>query len=171
MIRQRIAVAVLSLSMMGFAAIVLDEGYTDRAIIPTKGDVPTIGFGSTFHEDGTPVKIGDTTTPHQAIKRTLTHIEKDERGIKACVTAPLTQTEYDLMVDFSYQYGIDKLCRSEMVKQANAGNYQQSCSGYLAYRYAAKYDCSTMINGRRNTRCWGVWERSQERHKTCMAVQ
>ena len=34
------------------------EDYTDRAVIPTKGDVPTVGFGSTRHEDGSRVQMG-----------------------------------------------------------------------------------------------------------------
>ena len=54
----RIAVAALSLSAAGFVGILLSEGYTDTAIIPTKGDVPTLGFGSTFREDGSRVQIG-----------------------------------------------------------------------------------------------------------------
>jgi len=36
-------------------------------VIPVKGDVPTIGFGTT-----TGVKLGDTTTPPKALARALT---------------------------------------------------------------------------------------------------
>ena len=53
---QRRAVAALTLSAAALVGIVLHEGYTDRAVIPVKGDVPTIGFGTTSG-----VKIGDTT--------------------------------------------------------------------------------------------------------------
>ncbi|WP_297832981.1 hypothetical protein [Thermomonas sp.] len=54
--------AALTLSAAALVGIVLHEGYTDRAVIPVKGDVPTIGFGTT-----TDVKIGDTTTPPKAL--------------------------------------------------------------------------------------------------------
>ena len=54
----RRTVAALTLSAAALVGIVLHEGYTDRAVIPVKGDVPTIGFGTTSG-----VKIGDTTTP------------------------------------------------------------------------------------------------------------
>jgi len=50
--RQRIAVAVLTLSSAGFAAWKADEHFVDRPMIPTKGDVPTIGYVSTKYEDG-----------------------------------------------------------------------------------------------------------------------
>ncbi len=52
------SVTVLALSAAALVGIVLHEGYTDRAVIPVKGDVPTIGFGTT-----TGVKLGDTITP------------------------------------------------------------------------------------------------------------
>ncbi len=42
---QRRTVAALTLSAAALVGIVLHEGYTDRAVIPVKGDVPTIGFG------------------------------------------------------------------------------------------------------------------------------
>lgn len=166
--RARIAVGGLAVSAALLVALVQDEGYTDTAVIPVVGDRPTVGYGSTFREDGSPVKIGDTTTPVKALARTLSHIQKDERGIKSCVTAPLTQAEYDLMVDFSYQYGTQTLCKSSIVRQANTGNYLESCKAYLSYRFVAGYDCSTMINGKPNKRCWGVWERSQDRYSKCV---
>ncbi|MBD3814505.1 MAG: lysozyme, partial [Betaproteobacteria bacterium] len=43
----RRTVAGLTLSAAALVGIVLHEGYTDRAVIPVKGDVPTIGFGTT----------------------------------------------------------------------------------------------------------------------------
>ena len=54
---QRRTVAALTLSAAALVGIVLHEGYTDRAVIPVKGDVPTIGFGTTSG-----VKIGDLAT-------------------------------------------------------------------------------------------------------------
>ena len=50
---QRYAVASLTLSAAAFVSLLVSEGYTDKAIIPVKGDVPTYGFGTT---EG--VKIG-----------------------------------------------------------------------------------------------------------------
>lgn len=165
--RQRIAASLLSLSAAALVGLVAHEGYTDKAVIPTQGDRPTVGFGSTFREDGSPVRMGDTITPQQAVARTLAHIQKDERGIKACVKAPLHQAEYDTMVDFSYQYGVKALCGSSIVRHANTGRYSDSCKSYLLYKFAAGYDCSTPGN----RRCSGVWTRSQERHAACMAAQ
>lgn len=179
----RTAIAALALSATALVGIVVKEGYTDKAVIPTVGDRPTVGFGSTFKEDGSPVRMGDTTTPQKALARTLAHIQGDESGIKQCVTAPLHQTEYDLMVGFSYQYGVSALCSSPVVKLANAGDYQGSCGGYLSYRFITdaaahpgweqfrpgrwRFDCSTPGN----KLCAGVWTRQLARYQACMEVQ
>lgn len=162
--RQRSAIAGIVLSASALVGLALHEGWSDTAVVPVKNDRPTVGFGSTFREDGTAVRMGDTITPPKALARTLAHIQKDESQIKRCVTAPLSQVEYDLMVDFSYQYGTKVLCASTIVREANAGNYEASCRGYLLYKRAGGYDCSTPGN----RRCPGVWARSQERYRKCM---
>lgn len=162
----RIVVAALSLSAAGFGAIVIDEGFTEGAIIPVAGDRPTFGFGATFKEDGTPVKPGDRITAPKAVRLAISHIAKDETQIKQCVKAPLNQGEYDLMVDFSYQYGTNALCKSSMVTFANAGRYTESCEAYTLYKRVAGRDCSIRSNG-----CWGVWTRSLERSKKCLELQ
>ena len=164
---ERRHVAALSASAALLVSLVVSEGYTDKAVIPVQGDVPTYGFGMTHRPDGTPVQMGDRTNPVEAIQRSLEHVQKDEHGMKRCVTSPLSQVEYDLMLDFSYQYGIRRLCNSTMVKKANAGDYLGSCKGYLEYRFVKGYDCSTPGN----KRCFGVWTRSQDRYNDCMEAQ
>jgi lysozyme len=138
--------------------LVTYEGYTEEAIIPVPGDVPTLGFGTTGG-----VKLGDKTTPPKALRRALIDIQKFEGAVKSCVRMPLTQTEYDLLVDFSYQYGAATLCKSTMVREINAGNYEASCRGYLLYKRVAGRDCSLP-----GSTCRGVWVRSKARYDACM---
>lgn len=163
----RIAVAALSLSAAGLVALVSQEGFTDRAVIPTTNDRFTIGFGSTYREDGSPVQMGDKTTPVAALQRTLAYTSRTDSKLRECVKVPLHQAEFDLLADHSYQYGISSTCKSPMVRRLNAGDYAGACRGYLEYKYAAGYDCSTPGN----RRCSGVWARSMGRFDKCMAVQ
>lgn len=163
---KRAPIAVMSLSAAALVGLLTHEGYTDRAVVPVAGDRPTVGFGSTFREDGSPVQMGDTITPPKAVARSYAHIARDERGIKDCVTAALTQGEYDTMVDFAYQYGVPTLCKSSIVRHANAGRYAESCEAYLLYKRVAGRDCSVRANG-----CYGVWTRSQQRRARCMETQ
>ena len=166
--KTRIAAALLSLSAMGLIAIVSDEGYVSQAMIPTQGDRPTIGFGSTFHTDGKPVKLGQTTTPVNALVTAQAHISREEEAFRRSLPgAQLSQAEYDIYVDFVYQYGMSNWNSSTMRKQILAGNYPAACNALLMWKRAAGYDCSTPGN----TRCPGVWTRQVARHSKCMKAQ
>lgn len=162
----RLFVGALAFSAAGYGALISREGYTDKAVIPVKNDRPTVGFGSTFNPDGTPVKMGDTITPPKAVARSLAHIAKDEVGLKRCITAPLSQIEYDKLVDHTYQYGVAVTCKSGMVEHYNAGNYAQACEFYTKYKYSGGYDCSTPGN----KICSDVYRRSLDRRDACKAA-
>lgn len=162
----RVAIGALALSAAGLVGLALEEHYTDRAVIPVSGDVPTVGFGSTKREDGSPVQMGDTTTPPKALARTLAHIQKDEAGLKQCVTAPLSQAEYDILVKFSYQYGPGATCKSTLVKLINQGRYAEACEQYARWTFVAGRDCAAPGSG-----CRGVVIRANERRDKCMEAQ
>ena len=171
-LRIRVVVAALSLSAAAFVGTTMHEGYTDRAVVPTKGDRPTLGFGSTFHEDGRPVRMGERTDPVNALKKAQAHMSREEEKFRASLPgASLTQAEYDVYMDFVYQYGSGAWSKSAMRSQIMAGNHRAACDALLRYRFAAGYDCSTRINGQPNKRCWGVWTRQQARHQACLAAQ
>lgn len=166
--KKRTAIGALVLSAAGLIGIVSHEGYTEKAVIPIPGDRPTVGFGSTFKEDGSPVRMGDTTTPQKALRMSMAHIAKDELQLKRCVTGEMYQEEYDILVDFAYWRGRAGACRSDVVKYINEGNHVASCEAYLNLdsRRAAGKDCKDPAN-----RCRGVWLRAQDRFKKCMEAQ
>lgn len=167
-LRRRIAVSMLSLSAAGFATWQASEGYTPVAVIPTKGDVPTIGHGSTRYEDGSPVRMGDTITPARAEVLARNLNGQAEKQFAASIPGvKLHQDEFDLYMDFIGQYGIGTWRKGSPRKSLLAGNYVQACNDLLKYRYAAGFDCSTPGN----KRCAGVWTRQLERHAKCMAAQ
>lgn len=164
----RIVIAALSLSAAAFVGIVTNEGYTDTAIIPTKNDVPTLGHGSTVYEDGTRVKMGDKITPTRALILATNHLSREESAFRASLpNVLLYQGEYDLYMDWVYQYGTGRWQKSSMRQHLVDGNYRAACDALLAYKYSGGYDCS--IAG--NRVCAGVWKRQQDRHKKCVAMQ
>lgn len=160
-VKHRIAVAALSMSAVAFVGLAQRESYTDKAIIPTKGDVPTIGFGTT---EG--VKLGDTITPPVALDRALKDVTKFEGAIKQCVTAPLTQAEYDAYVDLAYNIGPGAFCGSTLVRKLNAGDYRGACRQILEWRFYKGQDCSQP-----NKVCGGIWARRKETYLKCMGAQ
>lgn len=167
-LRQRVAVTLLSLSAAGFATWQASEGYTPVAVIPTKGDVPTIGHGSTRYEDGSPVRMGDTITPARAevLVRNL-NSQAEKQFAASLPGVKLHQDEFDIYMDFVGQYGIGTWLKGSPRRDLLVGNYAQACNDLLKYRFAAGFDCSTPGN----KRCWGVWARQLERHAKCMSVQ
>lgn len=126
--RTRNSIAALSLSAAALVGLVMYEGYTDEAVIPVKGDVPTIGFGTT---DG--VKLGDKTTPPKALAKAYVDIAKYEGAIKKCVKVPLAQNEYDAFISLAYNIGTSAFCNSTLVLKLNAGDYEGACEQILRW--------------------------------------
>jgi lysozyme len=166
--KTKVLVAALTLSASAFIGLVSHEGYVESAMIPTKNDRPTVGFGSTFHEDGSPVKLGDRTTPVKALVKAKAHIDKEERIFRASLDgASLSQAEFDLYMDWVYQYGTGAWSKSSMRRHILAGEHIASCNALLKYRFSGGFDCSTPGN----KRCAGVWTRQLLRHSDCMGAQ
>lgn len=124
----RANVLTLALSASALVGIALHESYTETAVIPVSGDVPTIGFGTT---DG--VKVGDRTTPPQALERTLRDVQKYEGAIKQCVKVPLAQNEYDAYTSLAYNIGSSAFCRSTLVARLNEERYEEACAQILLW--------------------------------------
>ena len=170
--RGRIAAIALTISAGAFASWQASEGFTSTAVIPTKGDVPTIGHGNTFYEDGRKVQMGDTITRERAAVLARNILQQKERQFAASLPGvKLHQAEYDVYLDFVGQYGIGNWRQSSMRRHLIAGQYAPACDALLRYRFAAGYDCSTLIDGKPNRRCYGVWTRQLQRHAQCMGAQ
>lgn len=154
----RVSVVALTFSAAGLVALTASESYTDRAVIPVKGDRPTIGFGTT---EG--VKMGDTITPPRALARAYADINKVEAaGVKRCVKVPLTQYEYDVYVDHSYNVGATAFCESTMVKKLNVLDYAGACAEFPRwYKFQGK-DCRI-----RENKCYGLVTRRAEQQARC----
>ncbi|WP_298235924.1 glycoside hydrolase family protein [uncultured Azohydromonas sp.] len=129
----RVAIAGLSLSAAALIGLWGREGWTERAVIPVPGDVPTIGPGLTQRADGTPVQLGDRITPLDGARRSLAHIQRDEAGLKRCVTVELHQAEYDAYLSLAYNIGVAAFCSSTLVKRLNAGDYAGACAEILRW--------------------------------------
>lgn len=141
------------------------EGYTPKATIPVKGDVPTIGHGTTVYCNGKKVTMEDPSiTKDEALRQLKCHIEKSSPEFnKSLSGVKLSQTEYDLYMDFTYQFGINAWKGSSMLRNLKQSEYVQACESLLKWKYVAKRDCSIRSNG-----CYGVWTRQLDRYNTCM---
>ena len=108
--------------------VALHEGYRSSAYIPVPGDVPTIGYGSTKHPDGTPVKLGEYLTRGTAESYLVHDVNKFTKAIAKCIKVPVTEGEFKAFVSFSYNVGSSAFCKSTLVKKLNAYDYDAACA-------------------------------------------
>ncbi|SEG31448.1 glycoside hydrolase family protein [Thauera chlorobenzoica] len=168
---KRSLVASLSVSAAALIGLAVSEGYVGEAMTPTKGDRPTLGFGSTFHADGRPVQLGDRTDPVRALVTLRAHVDKEEAAFQRSLPgARLTQGEYDLYMDFVYQYGTGAWSGSSMRRRILAQDYRGACDALLLWRKQGGRDCSLPQHWGPQG-CKGVWTRQLERHAKCLAEQ
>lgn len=118
----------MSLSAVALVALVSYEGFTDRAVIPVPGDVPTIGFGTTAG-----VKIGDKITPAKALERVMHDVARFEGAVARCVKVPLHQHEFDAALSLAYNIGDGAFCGSTVVRRFNARDYSGACDAFLVW--------------------------------------
>ncbi len=126
--KARIVIGALTLSASALVGIAVHEGYRGEAYIPVKGDVPTIGFGTTAG-----VKPGDRIEPVQALVRKLADVQRFEGALKECVRVPLHQYEYDAFMSLAYNIGPGAFCGSTLVRRLNAGDYTGACNEILRW--------------------------------------
>src|SRR6185312_7091660 len=79
----------------------------------------TIGYG---HTRG--VKEGDTCTLEEAEKFLQDDIQFAAAGVNRLVKVPLTQGEFDALVDFAFNLGVGALEHSTLLRLLNQGDYQ-----------------------------------------------
>ena len=149
-------------------ATAIKEGYTPKPVIPVKGDVPTIGNGTTVYCDGKKVTLKDPAiSKEKALQQLKCHIEKNAPAFnKSLHGIKVSQVEYDLYNDFVYQFGITAWNGSSMLRNLKQGKYVQACQSLLKWKYVAKRDCSIRSNN-----CYGVWTRQVDRYQKCMGAQ
>lgn len=125
----RLAPAALALSALGLTGIAVHEGYRSTAYDDGVG-VQTVGFGSTTHEDGRPVRHGDRITPERALVRLAEHAAQTEQAMRACIgDVPLYPREWDAYVSLAYNIGHAAFCGSTLVKtlKQTPPDYAEAC--------------------------------------------
>lgn len=145
-------IAVLALSAAALIGIATHEGYSDRPIIPVKGDRLTIGFG-----DATGVKPSDKTDPVRALIRLGDHVTNFQRELKRCIgDVPMHQYEWDATVSWAYNVGTSAACKSTLVKKLQARDYAGACAELLRWD---KFQGKTLP---------GLTKRREDEYRQCM---
>lgn len=131
--------------------IIAFEGFVPKAMIPVKGDRPTIGYGSTFYEDGAPVKMGDIITKERAQIMLKNVTDAKARRILECLgNVPLYEYEWNSYVSFAYNVGTEAFCSSNLLKKLKQSppDYEGACKELLRWDKVKKKVVKGLINRR-----------------------
>lgn len=114
-----------------------NEGFSLHAYLDS-GGVPTIGWGTTHYNDGRPVKMGDVCTEAEAQTYLEHEVGMDETAVNESVTVPLTQAEFDALVDFAYNVGTGWITgkghtQASFIRALNQKNYAAVPPGLMLF--------------------------------------
>ena len=101
------------------------------AYLDSKG-VPTIGWGHTFGvNSATP-----PCTQEQADAWLLEDVQSAVGSVNRLVTAPLTQGEFDAVVDLVFNIGTGNFAQSTLLKLLNAGDFESAALEFDKWSHA-----------------------------------
>ena len=136
--RERLFPSFLALSAAGLIGFAVHEGYRENAYDDGVG-VQTVGFGSTTHTDGRPVRRGDKMSPERALVRLGQDVARFEHEMRACLgPVPLYPHEWDAYVSLTYNIGPRAFCRSTLVRRLKETppKYDAACAEILKWNRA-----------------------------------
>jgi len=104
------------------------DAYLDQA------GIPTIGYG---HISG--VRMGDKCTQEQADKWLREDIKESEDAVNRLVKVPLTQNQFDSLVDFTFNLGAGNLGKSTLLRLLNKGQYNEASQEFKNWNRAGGF--------------------------------
>lgn len=105
------------------------EGEVDRAYYDV-AHVLTIGIGHAV-KPGDPYTPTSTITHQQALDLLAHDVAWAEDAVNGLVKVPLTQNQFDAIVDFTFNCGAGSLAKSAILAQINAGNVTAAVPHFL----------------------------------------
>lgn len=116
---------ITNISDKGLSLIKQFEGLKLKPYL-CSANVPTIGYGSTYYEDGTKVKLTDPQITEQRASGLLLNVLKHyEKSVDTFTRDDINQNQFDALVSFSYNVGTNALKNSTLLKLVNANPEDQ----------------------------------------------
>ena len=83
-------------------------------------NVWTIGYGSTFFENGSKVQQGDKITLERADRLLFDMVNRFETGVKGLVKSKINDNQLGALTSFAFNVGVGALNKSTLLKKVNA---------------------------------------------------
>lgn len=121
------------ISRNGLKLIQEYEDFRAKAYLDIKG-VPTIGFGTTYYQDGTKVQLGDICTRSQAEAWFMNDCKELDAFLDRNVTQKkLTQNQFDALASFIYNIGRSAFIGSTMYRLIKLGKMKEAADEFLRW--------------------------------------
>jgi lysozyme len=122
----------MKISNKGLELIKEFEGFSSTAYL-CSAKKATIGYGNTFWEDGTPVKIGDQISKERA-ETLLKHVvDNFSVAVEVDIKIEVSQNQFDAMVSLAYNIGLGAFKNSTLLRQLNRGNFVGASQEFLRW--------------------------------------
>jgi len=107
--------------------------------------VATIGYGATYYQDGSKVKLGQTITNTQASQMLIEHLKEFEGSVTGLLNGtPVNQNQFDALVSFTYNLGAGNLAKSQLLRFVKANpNDPRIAAEFLKWNRAG----GVVVNG------------------------
>ena len=102
----------------------------------------TIGYGHTVS-----ARQGAEVSPEDAEALLLYDLGRTAKAVDAAVFTPLNQNQYDALIAFAFNVGIDNFLRSNVLKRLNEGSYLQAAAAIEMWRRADIQGDSIVVDG------------------------
>lgn len=107
------------------------EGAKPRLVAEMcEGGAYELGWGSTYHLDGRPVKPGDTATLEYAIELRAHAMTQELAPVLKALTVVPTQNQIDALACLAYNIGGSAAARSTVVKELNRGRPEDAAAAF-----------------------------------------
>lgn len=111
---------IKQMSEAGLKFLMNNEGVILKPYLDTKG-IPTIGVGCTYYEDGSKVKMTDPPiTEKRAMELFKFVLKHYELTVYSNTRDDINQNQFDSLVSFCFNVGVDGFKNSTLVKKINA---------------------------------------------------
>ena len=126
----------MKISSRGLELIKDFEGFSSTSYLDVV-NIPTIGWGNTFYEDGTKVKMGDQISKTDALKLLEVIANRDFADkIFPAIKVKVTQSQFDAMVSLAYNIGDGAFLKSTLLKKVNANDFSGAGEEFLRWNKA-----------------------------------
>ncbi len=100
-------------------------------------DIPTIGYGSTFYEDGAKVTLNDAPITGGRAEKILQNVLVGfEKAVLGLVTTPINENQFSALVSLCYNIGIGNLKSSTLLRKINEGDFGTASAEFLRWNKA-----------------------------------